>query len=163
MESPSARTDGNPANELATRLDYRAVVPDLYQAQLGVDRAIRKTGFDPKLLELVRVRASQINRCAVCLHVHTRKAIEFGETPHRLMVLPGWRDSPEFSSRERAALAWAEAITLVAKAGISDSLYRTTREHFSENEVVVLTWTVASINAWNRMYIGFRILPEDSP
>ncbi|MCC7286207.1 MAG: carboxymuconolactone decarboxylase family protein, partial [Burkholderiaceae bacterium] len=108
------------------------------------------------ILELVKMRVSQINGCAYCLDMHSKDARAAGETEQRLHVLAAWREAPFYSERERAALAWAEALTLVAKRGVPDALYEQVREQFSEKALVELTLAVIAINGWNRLAIGFR-------
>jgi AhpD family alkylhydroperoxidase len=110
------------------------------------------------LIHLVKTRASQINGCAFCIHMHTRDARALGESEERLYLLDAWRESPLYSDRERAALAWTEAVTLVSETHVPDDVYAELRRHFSEEEVVKLTVLVATINAWNRISISFRSL-----
>jgi AhpD family alkylhydroperoxidase len=109
-----------------------------------------------ELCELVKMRASQINGCAYCIDMHSKDDRAGGETEQRLYALNAWRETPFFTDRERAALAWAEAVTLVSEAGVPDDVYEDAREHFDEQELVDLTWAVAAINAWNRMAVSFR-------
>jgi len=113
--------------------------------------------FDPKLLELVRLRVSQMNGCAHCLHMHRQDAIKLGETDDRLLLLDAWRESALYTERERAALAWAEALTRIAETHAPDAIYEEVRKAFSEDELVALSIGVATINAWNRLAIGFRL------
>lgn len=120
--------------------------------------------FDPKLMELVKVRASQINGCAHCLHMHRQDALKLGETENRMLLLDAWRESQLYSARERAALEWAEALTRIGETHAPDAVYQLAREHFSENELVALSIGIAMINAWNRLAIGFRLRhPADRP
>ena len=113
--------------------------------------------FDPKLLELVKLRVSQMNGCAHCLHMHRQDAIKLGETDDRLLLLDAWRESALYTERERAALAWAEALTRIAETHAPDAAYEEARNAFSEDELVALSIGVAMINAWNRLAIGFRL------
>jgi len=113
--------------------------------------------FDPKLLELVKLRVSQINGCAHCLHMHRQDAIKLGETDDRLLLLDAWRESALYTERERAALAWAEALTRISETHAPDTVYEEARKAFSEDELVALSIGVATINAWNRLAIGFRL------
>lgn len=113
--------------------------------------------FDPKLLELVKVRVSQMNGCAHCLHMHRQDAIKLGETDDRLLLLDAWRESALYTERERAALAWAEALTRISETHAPDAAYEEARKAFSEDELVALSIGVATINAWNRLAIGFRL------
>lgn len=116
----------------------------------------RENGPDTTLAELVKIRASQLNGCAYCLEMHTREARALGETEPRLHLLAAWRESPLYTERERAALAWTEAITLIAEAGAPDDVYAAARAHFSEEELVQLTLAIGVINTWNRLAIAFR-------
>lgn len=115
------------------------------------------SNFDPKLLELVKLRVSQMNGCAHCLHMHRQDAIKLGETDDRLLLLDAWRESALYTDRERAALAWAEALTRIAETHAPDAIYEEVRKAFSEDELVALSIGVATINAWNRLAIGFRL------
>ncbi len=130
----------------------------------GIEGMHRTEGFlakslDPQLLALVKMRASQINGCAYCLHMHATDARNAGETEMRLYLLNAWRESPQFTDRERAALAWAEAVTLITGGGPSDEVYEQARAQFSEKELIDLNWAVVAINGWNRVSISFRVTP----
>ena len=116
-----------------------------------------KESFDPKLLELVRLRVSQMNGCAHCLHMHRHEVLRLGETEDRLLLLDAWRDSALYTDRERAALGWAEALTRIAETHAPDAAYETARAAFSDDELAALSIGVAMINAWNRLAIGFRL------
>ena len=113
--------------------------------------------FDPKLLELVKVRVSQMNGCAHCLHMHRQDAIKLGETEDRLLLLSAWRESQLYSERERVALAWAEALTMIAKTHAPDEVYEEAHSMFSDDELLTLSIAISMINAWNRLAIGFRL------
>lgn len=113
--------------------------------------------FDPKLLELVKLRASQINGCAHCLHMHRQDALKQGETEDRLLLLDAWRESELYTERERAALAWTESLTRIAENHAPDAVYEDVQNAFSEDELIALSIGVAMINAWNRLAIGFRL------
>jgi AhpD family alkylhydroperoxidase len=115
------------------------------------------SSFDPKLLDLVKVRVSQMNGCAYCLHMHRKDAIKRGETEDRLLLLDAWRESELYTERERAALAWAEALTRIAETHAPDAAYDKVQSTFSEDELLALSIGVAAINAWNRLAIGFRL------
>jgi AhpD family alkylhydroperoxidase len=115
---------------------------------------VQESGLEHSLLELVKLRASQINGCAYCLDMHSKEARAEGETEQRIYVLSAWREAPFYTPRERAALEWTEAITLISKGGISEELYATVRKQFSEKELVDLTMAVVTINGWNRLAIG---------
>jgi len=137
------------------------VNPGVMQAMLGLERQVRKAGFDTRLLDLVRMRASQINGCAYCLDMHSKDARANGETEQRLYGLSAWRDTPYYSARERAALEWTEALTVVSQNQVSDELFERVRQQFSEDELVHLSLAIVSINGWNRLNIAARTVPGD--
>lgn len=145
------------------RLDYVKAAPEAYKAMLGLEAAVRKLGIDHSLLELIKIRASQINGCAFCLDMHTRDARKQGESEERIYQLSAWHESPAFTARERAALGWTEALTLVAETHAPDDAYDEARRHFSDKELVDLTLAVVTINAWNRFAVGFRRMPDLKP
>jgi AhpD family alkylhydroperoxidase len=120
---------------------------------------VQGSGLDQSLIELVKTRASQINGCAFCINMHTQDARKHGETEQRLYLLNAWREAPIYSERERAALAWTEAVTLISETHASDDIYNEVRTHFSETETVNLTMLIGTINAWNRLAIAFRAVP----
>lgn len=130
--------------------------PDAMKALWALECAIQKSGLERCLINLVKIRASQINGCAFCIHMHTREAREHGETEERIYLLDAWRDSPLYSERERAALAWTEAVTLVAQTHVPDEVFETVAGQFSEDEIAKLTLLVGTINMWNRIAISFR-------
>ncbi|MBX3064238.1 MAG: carboxymuconolactone decarboxylase family protein [Anaerolineae bacterium] len=138
------------------RLEYDRVNPQAYNAMLTFSRFTRSSIIEKPLLELVRVRASQINGCAYCVDMHTKDARAGGETEQRLYALSVWRETPFYSERERAALEWTEAITLISDNHVSDELYALVNQHFSEAELVDLTVAIIVINGWNRLAIPFR-------
>lgn len=138
------------------RIDYKKVAPDAYQAMLAVETYVRRSGLEHSLLELVKTRVSQINRCAHCLDMHTKEARAAGETEQRLYALAAWREAPFYSDRERAALAWAEAVTQISTHDTPDELYAEARRHFDEKALVDLTVAIIVINAWNRLAVPFR-------
>ena len=140
------------------RIDYARVTPDASRAILGLEAYVRRCGLERALVELVKIRASQINGCAFCIDMHTKDARAAGETEQRIYALNAWRETPFFTERERAALAWVEAVTRIGD-GVSDDLYAQARQQFSEKELVDLTWAAAAINAWNRVAISFRSVP----
>jgi AhpD family alkylhydroperoxidase len=140
------------------RLDYFHAAPAAGKAMLDLERYFRKSGLEPSLLELVKMRASQINGCAYCLDMHSKDARARGETEQRLYVLDAWREAPFYTPRERAALAWTEAVTLVAQTHVPDETYEEVREHFDDKELVDLTLAVVTINGWNRLNIAFRVV-----
>jgi AhpD family alkylhydroperoxidase len=142
------------------RLDGQKVAPAAYHAMLTLEEFVKKSSrLEQSLLELVRMRASQINGCAYCLDMHSKDARANGETEQRLYALNAWRETPFFTDRERAALAWTEAVTLVSQDHVPDSVYEEVRQRFSEAELVNLTLAIATINAWNRLCISFRVVP----
>ncbi len=141
------------------RIDYMKAAPHLLKAFGGVEVAVRSGPLEHSLLELVKTRASQINGCAFCLDMHTKDARKAGETEQRLYTLSAWRETPFFSDRERAALAWCEALTLISQNHITDEFYEETRKHFSEEELTYLTLAIVMINGWNRIAIPFQTVP----
>jgi AhpD family alkylhydroperoxidase len=140
----------------AERMNYRDIAPDAIKAVTGVETYIQQCGLEKSLIELVKMRASQINGCAYCLDMHSKDARRHGETEQRLYVLSAWDESPLYSPRERAALAWTEALTRIADTHAPDNVYAEARRHFSELELVNLTTLIGLINLWNRIAIGFR-------
>jgi AhpD family alkylhydroperoxidase len=142
------------------RIDYRSAIPkEALHALYALEQAIRKSGLETKLLELVRMRTSQINGCAFCLDMHSKDARAEGETEQRLYGLTAWRETPYYNDRERAALEWTEAVTLVSRDQVPDDVYERTRRHFSEAELTILTLAIVAINSWNRIAIAFRAVP----
>ena len=141
------------------RLDYFHAAPEVMKAMLGLERAVVTSGLEASLIELVKTRASQINGCAYCIDMHTRDAMKGGETPTRLFLLDAWREAPFYTPREQAALAWTEALTLISQTHAPDQDYAALTEQFSEPEIVKLSLLIATINAWNRLAIGFRAVP----
>jgi len=129
------------------------------QAMLALQAAVDKSGLEPALIDLVKLRSSQINGCAYCLNMHFQEAQARGESDQRLFLLDAWREAPFYSDRERAALAWTEAVTLITNGHVPDEVFAEAREHFSEAELANLTLAVVSINGWNRFSIAFRNTP----
>jgi len=144
---------------LQPRLDFTKVKPEAMHAMLGLEGYVRGSGLDPALLDLVRLRASQINGCAYCVDMHTKDARARGETEQRLYGLVAWRETPFYTERERAALEWAEAITMIGEDHAPDEVFERVREEFNEKELVDLTLALVAINGWNRLSIGFRAVP----
>jgi AhpD family alkylhydroperoxidase len=128
------------------------------RAWLEFGNHILQSGLEESLMDLVEIRASQINGCARCLHMHTAAARKHGETEERLYLLDAWRESPLYSARERAALAWTEALTLVAQTRAPDDVYQALQAQFTEQEQVTLTLLIVAINGWNRIQVGFRAI-----
>jgi len=143
-------------HQIQARLDFTKMAPGATQAMYGLERYVRKCGLAPSLLELVKLRASQINGCAYCVDMHTKDARARGETEQRLYAVGVWREAPFFTERERAALAWTEAVTLVNLDHVPDEVYELARKHFTEKELVDLTTALVAINGWNRLSISFR-------
>jgi len=142
---------------MSRRLDPTKASPGAIKPMLDMEAYIAKCGLDYKLVHLVKMRASQINGCAYCLDMHSIDARAEGETEQRLYTLDAWRETPFFSSRERAALAWTEALTLISKTHAPDEVFEELRAHFSEREIADLTLAIGAINAWNRFAISFRV------
>jgi AhpD family alkylhydroperoxidase len=140
------------------RLNYATVAPEAARAMYALGTYVANSGLEHGLIELVKIRASQINGCAFCLDMHTKDARARGETEQRIYALSAWRETPFFTDRERAALAWAEAVTRVGE-GVDDAAYAAARAQFTEKELVDLTWAVVAINGWNRIAVSFRSVP----
>lgn len=142
------------------RIDYASVLPEARTALLGLEKVVHDSGLDPLLLELVKVRASQINGCTHCLEMHARAARRLGEDQHRLDVVAAWRQAECFTDPERAALGWCESLTLIARTGAPDEVYSAVAGHFEPVEIVALTLAIAAINTWNRMNIALHAPTE---
>lgn len=140
------------------RLNYFSKAPELVHAQLALNKAVEESGLERSLLHLIKLRASQINGCSYCVDMHAHEARADGESEQRLYLVAAWKESPLFSERERAALAWTEAVTLISQGGVADDLYARTLEHFSETDLVRLTMAVAVINTWNRLSVAFHAI-----
>jgi len=143
---------------MKARLNAYQADPNAMKALMGLENYVQSSGLEPSLINLVKTRASQINGCAYCIHMHTREARTHGETEERLYLLDAWRESPLYTERERAALAWTEAVTLVSQTHVPDAVYEEVRKQFGEAELVKLTVLAATINAWNRIAISFRFV-----
>ena len=146
---------------MKARIDLMHVNPGVIQAMFGLERQIRQSGLEHTLLDFVRMRASQINGCAYCLDMHSKDARGNGETEQRLYGLDAWRETPYYSARERAALEWTEALTLVSETRVPDEVYERVRQEFSEDELVHLSLAVVAINGWNRLNVAARTVPGD--
>ena len=144
---------------MQARLDLAKTAPGVVDAMRGLETYLRSTGLEAGLLDLVRVRVSIINGCAYCLDMHTKDARAAGETEQRLYAIPVWRETPFFTERERAALAWAEAVTNVAYDHVPAAEFEAVRKQFSDKEVADLTLATVAINGWNRVAIAFRAVP----
>jgi AhpD family alkylhydroperoxidase len=141
------------------RFNYLTAAPGAYQAMTGLEQYLKTSGLEPKLIHLVKLRASQINGCAYCIDMHSKDLSAAGDTLQRMLSLDAWRECPYYSDRERAALAWTEAVTRIADSHASDADYEAARKHFSEAEIANLTFAIATINAWNRLAIAARTEP----
>lgn len=141
------------------RFDYGKVAPGAYRAMLGLEHYLHESGLEESLVHLIKLRASQINGCGYCLDMHWKDLKSIGEQDHRLYELNAWEESPFYSDRERAALAWTEAVTQVAESRVPDKVYEEVRQHFTEKELADLTLAIAAINAWNRLAISARTVP----
>ena len=146
---------------MQARLDLQKIAdPEAVKAVMAVQAFLNNhSKLEPSLLNLVWLRASQINGCAWCIDMHTKDARALGETEQRLYALNAWRDAPFYSERERAALAWAESVTLVAQTHVPDDVYEEAKKHFRDQELVNLTLAIAQINVWNRLNVAFRNVP----
>ncbi len=138
------------------RIDHRKVSPGAMQAMLGLEEYVHQCGLPENLLHLIKMRVSQINGCAYCLDMHSKDLRAAGETEQRLYLLDAWREAPFYTERERAALAWAEAVTRVTEGNVPDEVYEQARSQFSEQELVDLTVAIVAINGWNRLNVAFR-------
>jgi len=141
---------------MEARLVPYKLAPKIMQAMLELEKAVSEAGLEYSLYELIRIRASQINGCAYCIHMHTCDARKAGETEERLYLVAAWRESPLFTPRERAALAWTEALTLLAQTRAPDEDYEALKAHFTDEEIVKLSMAINTINVWNRVAVGFR-------
>jgi len=140
-----------------SRIAYHQASPGALQAMLGLEAYVAKSGLEKPLLELLKIRASQLNGCAFCLDMHGKDALAAGETTQRLLVLSAWREAPTlYTDRERAALAWTEAVTQLGPHGVPDDVYRDARAQFDERQLVDLTMAVVAINGWNRLAVAFH-------
>ena len=141
------------------RIDAMKVAPDAFKAMMALESYGRASGLEQPLLELVRMRTSQINGCAYCLDMHSKDARAAGETEQRLYALNAWRETPFYTDRERAALEWTEALTLITNGHVPDEVYESVRKQFSEKALIDLTLAVVAINGWNRIAISLRAVP----
>jgi AhpD family alkylhydroperoxidase len=141
------------------RIDYRKFAPEALKAMLGLEAYLKRCSLDHKLLHMLKLRASQINGCAFCIDMHWKDARALGETEQRLYGLDAWRESPYYTDRERAALAWTEAVTLISSTHAPDEEYAELQKHFSEQEIVDLIYLISTINVWNRIAIASRAVP----
>jgi AhpD family alkylhydroperoxidase len=143
------------------RIDYQNASPNAVKAMMALEAAVQQTGLEPSLIELVKMRASQINGCAYCLDMHSNDARARGETEQRLYLLNAWREAPFYTDRERAAREWTESLTLISENHVPDAVFETVRKQFSEEELANLTLAVVAINGWNRIATSFRVVPGE--
>jgi AhpD family alkylhydroperoxidase len=149
---------------MTPRMNIFPAAPDAMKAMMAVEASVSNSGLEHSLLELVKLRASQINGCAFCIHMHVTDAVKHGETDMRIHLLDAWRDSPSFTDRERAALVWTESLTRVAKTNAPDADYELLKSQFNEHEIAYLTVLIGAINFWNRVQIGLRAVhPVETP
>ena len=141
------------------RMNYAHASPEAYRAMAGLERFVRESGIEHSLLHLIKMRASQMNGCAYCIDMHSKDARAAGETEQRLYALDAWRETPFYTPRERAALAWTEALTNVQDGHVPDAVYEEARAEFSEEELMNLTMAVVAINGWKRIAFAFRAVP----
>ncbi|MBK3466254.1 MULTISPECIES: carboxymuconolactone decarboxylase family protein [Pseudomonas] len=146
---------------MSPRLDYYNASPKAMKAMIAMEALTGNLSIEQPLLQLIRIRASQLNGCAFCTDMHSVDARRAGESDRRLYAIAVWRDSDFFNPRERAALAWAEAVTLLSESHVPDDVYQLAREQFNEGELVDLTVAVTTINSWNRLAVSFRQTPSD--
>jgi AhpD family alkylhydroperoxidase len=147
------------SSPMEARIDARKYAQDAQKAMLALETYLADCSLEHSLIHLLKMRASQINGCAYCIDMHSKDARALGETEQRLYELDAWRETPFYTEKERAALAWTEAITLVSQTHVPDSVYEEVRKHFSEKEIVDLTFAVSTINAWNRLAVALRAVP----
>jgi AhpD family alkylhydroperoxidase len=141
------------------RIEHRKVSPGAMKAMLGLEQYVHQSGLPEHLLHLVKLRVSQLNGCAYCIDMHTKDLRAMGETEQRIYLLDAWHEAPFYTDRERAALAWTEAVTQVTEGHVPDAVFEQARAQFSEEELVSLTMAVVTINGWNRLSIAFRSVP----
>ena len=144
---------------MSQRLDYKTISPEGYRAMAGLSRVVGESGLDKELIHLVKLRVSQINGCAYCCWLHAKDLRAVGAKQAHIDVLPAWREANSFSAQERAALAWAEAVTLVSESHAPEDVYQEALKQFGDKLMVALTYLIIEINAWNRLAIPFRMQP----
>ena len=144
---------------MKTRLKLHQVEPDAFEAMMGLEKYVRASGLDKTLVELVKIRASQINRCAFCIDMHTKDARHAGETEQRIYALDAWSETPFFTPQERAALTFTEAVTKIDRYGVSDTVYEEVSRYFTQEQIVKLLMAIVAINAWNRLSITTQMIP----
>ncbi|ASQ05117.1 carboxymuconolactone decarboxylase family protein [Sinorhizobium meliloti WSM1022] len=149
---------------MQSRLNFAKAAPDAYKAVAALDSYVKGSGIEPRLIHLIKLRASQINGCAYCVDMHTKEARHSGLSQQWINLVCVWRESPHFDERERAVLGWTEALTNVAETRAPDDAYEALKAHFNEEEMTKITVAIGAINVWNRLCVGFRALPPiDAP
>ena len=149
---------------MQSRLNFAKAAPDAYKAVAALDSYVKGSGIEPRLIHLIKLRASQINGCAYCVDMHTKEARHSGLSQQWINLVCVWRESPHFDERERAVLGWTEALTNVAETRAPDDAYEALKAHFNEEEMTKITFAIGAINVWNRLCVGFRALPPiDEP
>ncbi|MGK9200129.1 MULTISPECIES: carboxymuconolactone decarboxylase family protein [Sinorhizobium] len=149
---------------MQSRLNFAKAAPDAYKAVAALDSYVKGSGIEPRLIHLIKLRASQINGCAYCVDMHTKEARHSGLSQQWINLVCVWRESPHFDERERAVLGWTEALTNVAETRAPDDAYEALKAHFNEEEMTRITVAIGAINVWNRLCVGFRALPPiDEP
>jgi AhpD family alkylhydroperoxidase len=159
MHSPFLTSDPKEFR-MTPRMNIFVVAPEAMKGMMAVEASVAKAGIERRVMELVKLRASQMNGCAYCIHMHAKDAVKHGESDMRIHLLDAWRESPVFSDRERAALTWTESLTLVASSRAPDADYEFLQAHFNEIEIAHLTVLIGAINFWNRIQIGLRAVPK---
>lgn len=145
---------------MTPRMNIFVVAPEAMKGMMAVEASVAKAGIERSLMELVKLRASQMNGCAYCIHMHVKDAVKHGESDMRIHLLDAWREAPVYSDRERAALGWTESLTRIAESRAPDADYEPLRAHFNETEIAHLTVLIGAINFWNRVSIGLRAIPR---
>ena len=149
---------------MQSRVNFAKAAPDAYKAVAALDSYVKGSGIEPRLIHLIKLRASQINGCAYCVDMHTKEARHSGLSQQWINLVCVWRESPHFDERERAVLGWTEALTNVAETRAPDDAYEALKAHFNEEEMTKITVAIGAINVWNRLCVGFRALPPiDEP
>ncbi|HVB97800.1 MAG TPA: carboxymuconolactone decarboxylase family protein [Candidatus Dormibacteraeota bacterium] len=146
--------------DASPRIEFRKVAPQAFEAVRGLEKYIHSAGLEERLVELVKLRASQLNGCAFCVDMHARRLRELGEPNERIDAVAAWSEGPFFDERERAALEWTESVTLLSRDHVPDPVFERVRGRFGEAELVHLTMVIATINVWNRLAVPFRTVPE---
>ena len=144
---------------MKSRIEYAQVAPGAVEAMHALEKYVRTCGIEPKLLEFIKIRASQINGCAYCLDMHAKDVRSQSETEQRIYALNAWRETPFFTEKERAALSWTESVTQISTSHVPDEVYEIARQYYDEKELVNITLAVIAINGWNRLAISFRRVP----